>query len=277
MLKLSKIAGSLCAMAVLVGGANVALADGMAKRGAAPAAVPTSWSGFYFGVAGGYQWSSIDVVDPRFPANAVDSDHSDGLVGVHLGLQHQFGAVVLGVEGGWQSSLRIRDGDRVLCAGPNTGLNPTAPGVVSNCHNEFDDVLTVGMRLGWAAGHWMPYLTGGYASGRFEYRARTTAAVVGPPAFPAGTEFERASVRQDGWYIGGGFEWQVSPGWTAGLEYRHYEFSDETTTTFGAGTTGFPQGVAVVPAHFDTSLDTITARVSWRWDIPGRAAARPLK
>jgi high affinity Mn2+ porin len=250
----------------------------MAAKGRPAAVVPTSWSGFYFGVAGGYQWSSIDVVSPAFPANAVSSDHSDGLAGVHLGVQHQFGAIVLGVEGGWQSSFRIQDGDGVVCAGPNTGLAPTAPGVVSNCANQFNDVLTIGGRLGWAAGHWMPYLTGGYANGRFAYSARTTAAVVGPPAFGVGTEFERAGVRLDGWYIGGGFEWQVSPGWTAGIEYRHYEFGDGTTTAFGTGTTGFGQGVATVPAQFDASLDTITARVSWRWDIPGRGApARPLK
>src|SRR4026209_1829621 len=68
-------------------------ADGMAAKGRRAAVVPTSWSGFYFGVAGGYQWSSIDVVSPAFPANAVSSDHSDGLAGVHLGVQHLFGAI----------------------------------------------------------------------------------------------------------------------------------------------------------------------------------------
>ena len=31
-------------------------------------------------------------------------DHGDGIVGAHLGLQHQFGNIVLGVEGGWASS-----------------------------------------------------------------------------------------------------------------------------------------------------------------------------
>ena len=34
----------------------------------------------------------------------------------------------------------------------------------------FDDVLTIGPRLGWAMGKWMPYLTGGYANAAFSHK-----------------------------------------------------------------------------------------------------------
>ena len=44
------------------------------------------------------------------------------------------------------------------------------------CAARFDDVITVGPRLGWAMGKWMPYLTGGYASGAFDQKISLNAA-----------------------------------------------------------------------------------------------------
>jgi opacity protein-like surface antigen len=83
--------------------------------------------------------------------------------------------------------------------------------------------------------------------------------------------YEEASARHGGWYAGGGFEWAVSPGWTTGLEYRHYEFDAETAQVF---CTGCGAG-AIDPTHrIEASTDTVTARVSWRW---GRPEPAPLK
>jgi hypothetical protein len=74
----------------------------------------------------------------------------------------------------------------------------------------------------------MPFVTGGYANAGFDFNARA------PNAGAAGatTLIETAHVRAGGWYIGGGVEWAVSPGWTAGLEYRHYEFGSENTAAY---------------------------------------------
>jgi outer membrane immunogenic protein len=231
-------------------------ADGMA-RGRAPAAMPTSWSGFYFGVQSGYGWADIDsniTVSPLAGNDGVGRDsvtHGSPFVGVHAGVQHQFGSVVLGVEGNWISALRDDFEHR------------TCPNVTITCGKRFDDILSVGPRIGWAAGHWMPYITGGYANTAISHESFVT---VGHTGLFLGRE------RFDGWYIGGGFEWVVTPGWTVGLEYRHYDFESKTfltNTTLGA-LTGDVRTV-------DPSLDTITVRVSWRWDLPGRAPAAPLK
>src|SRR5215467_6176124 len=130
MLKLSKIAaGSVIAVTAACGGASVALADG-----SAPAKVayerPADWSGVYFGVGSGYQWSSIDVahvpsVISTTTGIGFSSDHDEWFGSAHIGVQHQWGAWVLGIEAGWMSTIRDREGDHNLC---NNGLTPVPPG-----------------------------------------------------------------------------------------------------------------------------------------------------
>jgi opacity protein-like surface antigen len=306
MYKISKLtAGSVVALTAAVGGTSLALADGYAPKRVAYER-PLDWSGVYFGVSSGYQWSSIDVTnaDKKPTGFGITSDHNDALVGAHLGVQHQLGAIVLGVEGGWAASIRDTDGSSDLCfnhTAPATGTLP--PGVVTGspvlnpnpqfqsstgaldvvkqnaaCSARFNDVLTIGARIGWAAGHWMPYLTGGYANGAFDFYGR----IPSTTSLTATTLVEQAHARLDGWYLGGGFEWAISPGWTAGIEYRHYDFGSAKATAFnttGAGPsavnpTGIPVGLPAETVRFDATTDTVTARVSWRW---GRPEAAPLK
>jgi hypothetical protein len=54
---------------------------------------------------------------------------------------------------------------------PGVDLCPKQTIALFNCTARFDDVLTVGGRLGWAMGKWTPYVTGGYASARFTEQA----------------------------------------------------------------------------------------------------------
>ena len=61
----------------------------------------------------------------------------------HLGYQHQFGSIVVGVEGNWNTAIRDKF-DETTCPNP-----------AFRCSARFDDVLSVGPRIGWAAGHWM--------------------------------------------------------------------------------------------------------------------------
>ena len=250
MRKLSRLAaGSVIAAATALGGASVALADGYSPKRVAYER-PADWSGVYFGVGSGYQWSGIDQTFTAYPVS-VTYEHDAAIVSAHIGLQHQFGNVVLGAEAGWLSTLRddpARTGDPCHVGG-------------FFCTNRLNDILTVGARVGWAAGHWMPYVTGGYASGRFAYEEITTA---------TGVKFADGSTRHGGWYVGAGFEWIVSPGWTTGLEYRHYDFGERSAIPNTPA--GAPVGVDIYTQ--DATVDTITARVSWRW---GREAAAPLK
>ena len=279
MYKVSKLAaGSVIAATAALGTAGVALADGYEPRRVAYER-PMDWSGVYFGVGSGYQWSTVDVahvpggVFPGTTGIGISSTHDEAFLSAHLGLQHQFGAIVLGVEGGWMSTLRDTKGSSEHCDSvPAVLQNPIlAPG--DFCSARLNDILTIGGRAGWAAGRWMPYVTGGYANGAFDFDNRV-------PSGPGGaTQLqETAHARLGGWYLGGGVEWAISPGWTAGVEYRHYEFDSRDATAYCASTGGAslcaPLGTALEKVKFDATTDTVSARVSWRW---GRPEAAPLK
>src|SRR5262249_8591896 len=100
------------------------------------------------------------------------------------------------------------------------------------CSARFNDVLTIGARVGWAAGHWMPCRAGGYARGVSDSRGRTP-----PPPAPTATGLvEAPPARLGGWFLGGGLGWPIPPGWPAGIEYRHYDFGSHRVTAFN--TTG---------------------------------------
>src|SRR6187549_621485 len=96
---LSKLAaGSVIAATAALSGASAVLADGYAPKGKVVYERPSDWSGVYFGVASGYQWNSTDVtIVPAGPS--VSMDHDSYMVGGFIGIQHQFGSIVLGVEG----------------------------------------------------------------------------------------------------------------------------------------------------------------------------------
>ena len=89
------------------------------------------------------------------------------------------------------------------------------------CGKRFDNVLSVGPRLGYAMGKWMPYLTGGYASAEIRPQEASL-----PDT--AQTNVHLFGERFDGWYIGAGVDMAMAQGWTVGLEYRHYDFGSDT-------------------------------------------------
>ena len=150
----------------------------------------------------------------------------------------------------------------------NAGAAP-CPAAGFTCSARFDDVLTVGPRIGFAAGKWMPYITGGYASARFTEQANNKSLL---PV--ATTIVSWAQDRAQGWYLGGGVEWALSHGWVVGLEYRHYDFDSHTglanAVVGGVSGVGIPNDNAVFSHH----ADTIALRVSWKL---GRPEPAPLK
>lgn len=265
----SLVAGSAVVAIAAFAGAGVAQADGYEARGKVAYERPTNWSGFYFGVHSGWVWSQTDAFFPDGnPAATIvgvagqgfSTRHDAPIVGGQIGLQHQFGQLVVGVEGNLSVAFQDNYG---------TDLCPKQTVALFNCQARFDDVITVGGRLGLAMGHWMPYVTGGYASARFSEQVSNRS--LAPGAF---TIEEWSHSRIPGWYIGGGVDMALAHGWTMGVEYRHYDFG----TYVGLGT-GVVGGLAGGPlpndnASFDVTADTVSLRVSWRF---GRSEPAPLK
>jgi outer membrane immunogenic protein len=243
------IAGAFAAGAFVATSAAVN-ADGMAKAPQVVQQAPTSWSGLYFGVHSGWQWSTdVNVQNPAFPPGFT-VDHDSPVVGGQIGIQHQFGQIVVGVEGSLTTTYQNNPGDA------------PCPAAGSTCSARLDDVLSVGPRIGWAMGKWMPYVTGGYANAAYHFVARTNGTQV---------QVEEARARLNGWYIGGGVDMALSHGWMVGLEYRHYDFDPKIASAFS------PTGLFLEPARFDASSDMVTLRVSWKFDRPERVVAPPLK
>ena len=263
------LAGSTVVAVAALAGAVSAQADGYEPKGRAVYERPYNWSGLYFGVHAGESWSQIDATFPDGnPAATIvgvagqgfSVSHSAPIVGGQIGLQHQFGQVVLGVEGSFSSAFQNN---------PGVDLCPKQTIALFNCVARFDDVLTVGGRAGWSMGKWMPYVTGGYASARFTEKVNNKSLA------PVATTIEEwQGGRASGWYIGGGVDVAIAHGWTVGLEYRHYDFG--TYLGLGSGVVG---GLAGGPlpndnANFSNTADTVALRVSWKL---GRAEPAPLK
>src|SRR6185436_7682953 len=176
-------------------GVGLAQADGMPGKRVAYEK-PWDWGGLYFGVHSGYQWSSVNVENPAFPPG-FSFDHDSFVVGGHIGLQHQFGAIVVGIEGSLTGAYWNNPGS-TTCFAPGPQLTPGGTG---NCSARLDDILSIGPRIGFAMGKWMPYVTGGYANAAYHFYGRTI-----------GTQImnEEAQARVGGWFIGGGVDMALS-------------------------------------------------------------------
>jgi outer membrane immunogenic protein len=252
-----KLAAGLAALAtVVIAGVGVAQADGTPGRKAAAVTAPTSWSGLYFGAHAGWAWADVDsqiTVSPLAGNDGVGFDnvqHDAPIAGGQIGIQHQFGHIVLGVEASLSSAYQ--DGF----------ANVGCPNPAITCGKRFDDVLSVGPRLGYAMGKWMPYITGGYASAGISHKSFITGA-------NTGVFFGRE--RLEGWYVGVGVDMALAQGWTVGLEYRHYDFEDQTMLTF------IPAGLLTGDVRtIDATLDTVALRVSWKLGRP-EPVAKPMK
>ena len=256
MRQLSKLAAGAGVVAFAgFAGVGLAQADGMPGKGRGVYEAPPTWSGVYFGAHSGWAWADIGstiTASPGAGADGVGSDsvrHDAQMVGVQIGAQHQWGNIVLGVDATLSSAFQ------------DSYANVTCPNPAITCGKRFDDLLTIGPRLGWAMGKWMPYLTGGYATASISHESYITGSVTG--VFQGRDRF-------DGWYIGAGVEMAIAHGWTMGVEYRHYEFEEQTflTNFVGGGLTGDVRTV-------DPSMDAVTLRASWKFGRSERVG--PLK
>jgi outer membrane immunogenic protein len=144
-----------------------------------------NWTGFYIGVNGGGGFGN-STWDRTGSFNL-----SGGLVGGTVGYNYQFGQAVVGVEGDidWTN---LKGSTSTFCA----------PG----CQTSNTWLSTVRGRFGYAAGRFMPYVTGGAAFGNI--RATT-------PGFAG------ASNTDAGWTVGGGIEAALAGNWTAKAEYLY--------------------------------------------------------
>ena len=195
------------ALALIAGLASVQAAD-IQQRPAVVKAPPIvapvfTWTGPYVGLTGGYGWGESRSFD-------VDG----ALLGVTAGYNWQMNQVVFGVEGdiSWSDI---------------SGSGPCGAGTRCTVDNNW--LGTVRGRLGWAAGQFMPYVTGGLAFGDIDVR-RTGG-------------FGSASSTEVGWTLGAGVEAALWGPVSAKIEYLFVDLGGPSVPGPGGGSADFQTSI----------------------------------
>jgi outer membrane immunogenic protein len=194
-----------------------------------------NWTGFYIGVNGGYGWARSEHVDALGVTSGTFRQQG-GLIGGTIGYNWQSGPAVFGLEA---------DLDWARIDGS------TPCGLGNNCFTQMRSFGTVRGRLGYAAGTWMPYITGGLAVA--DIRA-------GQDLFPAATTDQWRA----GWTIGGGLEVLFAPGWSAKVEYLYADF--------GRSAVGYNAPLAVSVS--ERNVNVIRGGINYHFDWGGPVVAR---
>ncbi len=211
---------------------------------------PANWGGAYLGFHVGYGWGDSDwnfredtifgLEGERF------SRHPEGWIGGgQIGYNWQTGKLVWGLEG----TLSGSDVDR-------TSVNPLD--VDQTVKTEMDLMWSVTGRLGYDWGGLLTYVKAGYAGANVEISA------FDPDTVPDPTSF-RKSTTHNGWTVGAGLEYLVSPNIILGVEYTYTDFGDETLR--GLDSEGDPYSV-----RNDMTMHAVMARFSYKFDSRGFAS-----
>src|SRR5476649_920545 len=136
----------------VVAGTSVYAADLPAKVYSPMSPVSViNWTGFYAGLNAGYGWASINDA-----TTGVNSNLNGFLGGGQVGYNWQTGALVLGVEGDFQGSSQKRS------------TTTTIGGIAFTVDQTLPWFGTARGRIGYAAGPWLFYGTGGLAWANYQ-------------------------------------------------------------------------------------------------------------
>jgi outer membrane immunogenic protein len=198
----------------------------------APVEAPFSWTGFYFGLNGGYAWGRSSWSDPLFTPGSGSFNTSGGLLGGQLGYNWQTGSVVLGIEtdADWANIKGSTAGLGGVCLADGAGV----------CQTKQDWFGTTRGRIGYAFGRLMPYVTAGAAYGDIKALEGTG----------------NATQTKFGWTAGGGVEYSLDHNWSAKLEYLHIDLGTATLFSAAAGTPSLS-----VPV----TDDLVRAGINYHW------------
>lgn len=161
-----------------------------------------NWTGFYFGINGGYGLGKSSWDSP-----AVDPKPKGAFVGATLGYNWQAGAFVYGLEGDWAWSW-IKGSE--VCG-------------AATCETKLPWFATGRVRLGYAFDRWLPYVTGGGAYGHVE-------------ASNTNLGFTSGSANRFGWTAGAGIEYAFLGNWSGKIEYLHMDLGKFDCATCSAVT-----------------------------------------
>jgi len=202
------------------------------------------WTGFYVGAHAGFGRGSSGAVLTD-PAASTTGNVFDGMIGgVQAGYNYRLASgFLLGVEADISLPSYLTSNSLVSSIA-------TARSAVTE---QWDYVATARGRVGYAAGSWLFYATGGLAWAGERFRD--------PPAI--GDDDKILNTRF-GWSAGGGVEYGFAPHWSVRLEYLYSRF-ERANINFPSGT------------QYTSSLDFQALRVGLnrKIDWPGSPTYNP--
>lgn len=224
---------TLLAASFLAGTASIAGAADLGRYGGSlkdePAYVlPGTWTGLYIGANAGYSWGNSDWNWPNVGTHT-SPDFDGGIFGGQIGYNYQMGNLVLGAE--------------VSLSGSNATGDAKCPNNTYTCETELNWLLVVGPRVGYAMNRTMLYATGGYARASLHTN-------VSP--FFSGYDQDNT---HDGWALGGGIEYQITPNLIFGAEYLHVDLSSET----------IGNAINSEVHKVDADMDIVRARLNYKF------------
>jgi outer membrane immunogenic protein len=245
MRKLAFVAGALA----LVSMSGVAAADG-SRGGPVYAPAAYNWSGVYFGAHIGGGWGDVDIRETSSltiggGVPLVQSHDTSGwLGGVQLGAMKQFGSFVVGTE------FSLSGADINGNGGNCFGITAATGGFVgSNCSTTVNWLLTGLAKGGFAWDRWMVYGALGYAVAGVDHSIALT---LGPAQLSWSQQDTAHGVA-----YGAGFDFALSKDFMFGVQYLHANLESRGE--------GLLLGGLLTNGRRDIDLDTITARLSYKW------------
>ena len=208
-----------------------------------------NWSGFYIGANGGGAWAHkcwtfLPVVGVGVAEGCHDA--SGGVAGGQVGFNWQTGPLVLGIEA---------QGDWASLSGSNVSL--AFPAFTNR--TRINSIFDVTGRVGYAWDAALLYVKGGGAWVRDRYDDRVTV---------TGVLNDSASETRSGWVFGVGFEYGVTPNWSVGVEYDHFDFGSRSVNFFT------PAGAFAATDRIRQDVDMVKAKLNWRFGWGGPVVAR---
>jgi outer membrane immunogenic protein len=244
-----------------------------------PIALPFDWEGFYVGAHTGTATSDVSFTQTNltwtgsvtttstivtFPNTSVNTGESGTLRATNVigGLQAGYNWVVPGPYlFGLEADISGTDISSTVLTNP-----PGDPSAVAQWNDKVNLFGTARARLGYIAGPWLLYATGGFG---WEYDKLTRTQLTAPfavtsknivgvdiNALPGGTAVAVSHLRA-GWTAGAGVEWAFARTWTVKLEYLHINTQSEL---FSGG--HFSYATFLGPAATLQASSSVTAHTS---------------
>jgi outer membrane immunogenic protein len=251
-----------------------------------PIALPFDWEGFYVGAHTGtatnavsftqtdVTWScvagTVCLGPPRIPTTTVNTGETGTLRATNVigGLQAGYNWVLPGPYlFGLEADISGTDISSTVLTSP-----PGDPQAVAQWNDKVNLFGTARARLGYIAGPWLFYATGGFG---WEYDKLTRTQLSAPlftnaagPVFPfidhnalqGGTVVTGSHLRA-GWTAGAGVEWAFARTWTVKLEYLHIDTQSELLTS-GHFNYVLPAALAVNSIQFSSAVTAQTSNLT---------------